>query len=165
MTYFLTITCYGAWIHGDESGSVDPKHNVPGHRLVEPNSVRESSARERMAQGIYEMDGPRRRTVLESVREHCDFRKWVLLAVHVRTNHVHVVVDAQVAPEKVLNELKAYASRMLNLRGLDKSERRRWARHGSTRYLWSREDVEAAVVYVADRQGDPMALYVNGDRW
>ena len=73
--------------------------------------------------------------------------------------------SGSVAPEKVLNELKAYASRMLNWRGLDTDGRRRWARHGSIRYLWKREDVEAAVVYVADRQGDPMALYVNEDRW
>jgi REP element-mobilizing transposase RayT len=144
---------------------VDPRHNVPGNRLVEPNGVRESSARERMTQEPYKMDQPRRRTVLESVREHCDFRKWVLLAAHVRSSHVLVVVDAPVTPEKVLNELKAYASRMLNLRGLDTRDRRRWARHGSTRYLWKREDVEAAVVYVADHQGESMALYVNEDRW
>jgi hypothetical protein len=74
-------------------------------------------------------------------------------------------VDAPVAPEKVLNELKAYASRVLNQVGLDNPDRRRWSRHGSTRYLWKREDVEAAIVYVADRQGDPMAVYVNEDRW
>jgi hypothetical protein len=85
--------------------------------------------------------------------------------VHVRTNHVHVVVDAPVAPEKVLNEFKAYASRRLNQIGLDNADRRRWSRHGSTRYLWKREEVESAIGYVADRQGDPMALYVNEGRW
>jgi REP element-mobilizing transposase RayT len=118
-----------------------------------------------MTQEAYEMDEARRLSVLASIREHCEYRRWPLLAVHVRTNHVHVVVDAPVAPEKVLNELKAYASRMLNQAGLDKSDRRRWARHGSTRYLWKREDVEAAIVYVADHQGDPMAMYVNERRW
>jgi REP element-mobilizing transposase RayT len=85
--------------------------------------------------------------------------------VHVRTNHVYVVVDTPVTPEKVLNELKAYASRMLNQIGLDGRDRRRWSRHGSTRYLWKREEVEAAVVYVADRQGNPMAVYVDERRW
>lgn len=78
---------------------------------------------------------------------------------------MHVIVDAPVAPEKILNEFKAYASRRLNLIGLDTPERRRWARHGSTRYLWNRDDVEAAIAYVADGQGNPMAVYVNEGSW
>jgi REP element-mobilizing transposase RayT len=118
-----------------------------------------------MAQGPYELDEPRRACVLDAVLQHCEYRNWPLLAAHVRTNHVHVIVDATVAPEKVLNELKAYASRRLNQIGLDTPDRRRWARHGSTRYLWSRDEVGAAVVYVADRQGDPMAVYVNQGSW
>ena len=68
-------------------------------------------------------------------------------------------------PEKILNELKAYASRKLNQAGLDAPDRRRWARHGSTRYLWKRDEVESAIGYVADWQGDPMAVYVNELRW
>jgi REP element-mobilizing transposase RayT len=118
-----------------------------------------------MKQEPYEMDEARRQIVLASVLEHCNFRKWNLLAVHVRTNHVHVIVDAPVAPEKILNELKAYSSRKLNQVGLDSPDLRRWSRHGSTRYLWKREEVEAAVVYVADRQGNPMALCVNERMW
>jgi REP element-mobilizing transposase RayT len=165
VTYFLTFGCYGAWLHGDESGSVDPKHNIPGHRLIDPSVARLASAQDRMAQEPYEMDDARRRSVLDSILEHCEFRKWNLLAVHVRTNHVHVIVDAPVTPEKILNELKAYASRKLNQVGLDAPDRRRWSRHGSTRYLWKREEVETAVVYVADCQGNPMAVYVNEHRW
>ena len=165
VTYLLTFSCYGSRLHGDEPGSVDPRHNIPGHRLVEPNTERVSSARDRMNQEPYEMDEARRRNVLASILEHCQHRNWRLLAAHVRTNHVHTIVDAPVTPEKVLNELKAYASRMLNKIGLDSPDRRRWSRHGSTRYLWKREDVEAAIVYVADHQGNPMAMYVNEDRW
>ncbi len=118
-----------------------------------------------MTQEPYEMDDARRLAVLAAVRQHCEYRNWPLLAAHVRTNHVHVVVDAPVAPEKALNELKAYASRHLNRVGLDSPDRRRWSRHGSTRYLWKREEVESAIGYVADRQGEPMALYVNERRW
>jgi REP element-mobilizing transposase RayT len=163
--YFLTFVCYGTWLHGDESGSVDPRHNVPGHRLIEPNAAWVSSEQSRMLQEPYEMDEPTRACVLDAVLQHCEYRNWPLLAAHVRANHVHVIVDAPLSPEKVLNELKAYASRRLNQIGLDPPDRRRWARHGSTRYLWNRDDVEAAVKYVADRQGDPMAVYVNQGSW
>jgi REP element-mobilizing transposase RayT len=165
VTYLLTFTCDDARLHGDESGSVDPSHNVPGHVLVEPNGARVSSELHRMKQEPYEMDGQRRHNVLAAIREHCEYRCWNLLAAHVRTNHVHVIIEASVAPEKILNELKAYASRKLNQAGLDISDRRRWTRHGSTRYLWKLDEVEAAIGYVAYQQGDPMALYVNEFRW
>ncbi|MEX2261154.1 MAG: hypothetical protein WD696_04345 [Bryobacteraceae bacterium] len=36
---------------------------------------------------------------------------------------------------------------------------RRWARHGSTRYLWTTEEVSAAISYVVSRQGDPLAVF------
>jgi len=87
-----------------------------------------------------------------------------MLVAHVRSNHVHVVVDAPDRPEKVLNALKAYASRRLNKAGLDGGERRRWSRHGSTRYLWNRKQVEEAIAYVTEDQGEPMALYLNESR-
>lgn len=165
VTYLLTFSCYGARLHGEESGSVDPRHNIPGHRLVDPSAARVSSAQARMAQQPYELDEARRLGVLAAIRQHCEYRRWVLLAVHVRVTHVHVVVDAPVPPEKILNEFKAYASRHLNRIGLDASDRHRWSRHGSTRFLWKPEEVENAIAYVADRQGEPMAMYVGERSW
>ena len=82
-----------------------------------------------------------------------------MLAVHVRTNHVHVLIDADARPERVMNDLKSYASRLLNRLGFDEPDRKRWARHGSTRWLWSREAVSAALDYVIDKQGRRMAVY------
>ena len=36
MRYFITSACYGAHLHGDESGSVDRHHNVPGAPWPKP---------------------------------------------------------------------------------------------------------------------------------
>jgi REP element-mobilizing transposase RayT len=74
-----------------------------------------------------------------SLRETCACRSWRLLAAHVPSNHVHAVVDAEDPPEKVLNAFQAHASRKVSQNGLDCVSRRRWSRHGSTRYLWKRE--------------------------
>jgi hypothetical protein len=76
---------------------------------------------------------------------------------------VHVLVDADSKPERVMNDLKSFASRRLNERGLDGRDRKRWARHGSTRWLWKREEVSAARQYVVDGQGDPMAPYASSE--
>jgi REP element-mobilizing transposase RayT len=112
-----------------------------------------------MDQAPYGLDRSRRETVLAAIVERCSDRHWGLRAAHVRTNHVHLVVDADVRPERIMNDLKSYASRCLNRLGLDGPARKRWARHGSTRWLWKRQDVSAAIRYVVDRQGGPMAVF------
>jgi len=105
------------------------------------------------------MDERRRQAVLTSVMERCSNRQWCLLAAHVRMNHVHVLVEAEVRPERLMNDLKSYASRRLNQLGFDGADRKRWARHGSTRWLPTRKAVLAAIRYVVDKQGEQMAVY------
>jgi REP element-mobilizing transposase RayT len=159
MTYLITFACYGCHLHGDSTGSVDPNHNIPGSRLVEVNEKRTAWVRSRMDQPPYSMDQPQRQAVLASLVERSLNRKWTLLAAHVRTKHVHVVIAAEDRPERVMNDLKSFASRRLNELGFDTADRKRWARHGSTRWLWKREAVSAAIQYVIEKQGEPMAVY------
>jgi REP element-mobilizing transposase RayT len=104
-------------------------------------------------------DEPRRPAVLASMIERCVDRTWILLAAHVRTNHVHIVVEAEAPPERVMNDLKSFASRRLNELRFYEVDRKRWARHGSTRWLWKRDAVLAAIEYVIDKQGIRMAAY------
>ena len=127
--------------------------------MLEPDSKRVLAEQQLMDQPPYCLDRSRQEAVLSSLQEVCSHRGWSLLAARVRTNHVHVVVEAEVRPEKVMNDLKSYASRRLNRMGLDESNRKRWARHGSTRWLWKREHVAAAIGYVLDQQGDPMTVF------
>ena len=86
-------------------------------------------------------------------------RHWNLLAAHVRNHHVHLVAEAEARPERILKDLKANASRCLNRLGLDEPSRKRWARHGSMRWLWKPQSVPAAIRYVVDEQGDPRAVF------
>lgn len=58
-----------------------------------------------------------------------------------------------------MTALKAYASRGLSDAGPGTPDRMRWSRHGSTRYLWSKESIDRAVGYVLDGQGDRMEWY------
>lgn len=113
-----------------------------------------------MLQDPYLLDPAARAAVLAAIRKHCAHRGWNLLAAHVRSNHVHAIVEAETPPERIMNEFKAYASRELNRSGSDGTSRKRWARHGSTRWLWKDEDVRQALQYVIDEQGQRMALFV-----
>jgi REP element-mobilizing transposase RayT len=161
MRYFITFACYGSHLHGEDAGSVDRNHNVPGGPLAEANPKRVAAMRHEMDQPPYLLDRDRRITVLDALREVCLHRNWSLWAAHVRTTHVHVIVEADVRPEKVMNAFKSYASRGLNRLGIDGSDRKRWARHGSTRWLWKDDDVQESIRYVVSGQGEPMEVYLG----
>jgi REP element-mobilizing transposase RayT len=111
-----------------------------------------------MINGAYLLDSERRAVGLRAIVEVCRHRGWILLAAHVRTAHLHVVVNAEIGPERILNALKSYSSRALNL---DSLVDRQWARHGSTRYLWTSDQINNAVRYVISKQGEPMAIYAG----
>lgn len=164
MTYFITFACYGCHLHGSESGSVDRYRNRPGTAMLPANASRHTADAARMAQPPYLLDKPRREAVLQACLEVCRYRQWTLCAAHIRTTHVHLVVEAGTSPERVMTDTKAYASRKLNDSGVDGPRRKRWARHGSTRYLWNRREISAAIQYVVEEQGAPMSVYQSEPR-
>jgi len=151
MVYLITFSCYGSHVPGDEI-FVSRRNNRVGARRSPPSSALASAARAAMIGPAQELDSEQRQIVLQATIEVCRHRDWTLLAAHVRTAHVHVVVAGEVAPERIMNALKSYSSRALN-------SHRRWARHGSTRYLWTPEEVANAIHYVVSKQGEPMAVY------
>ncbi len=161
MRYFITFACYGAHLHGDESGSVDRGHNLFGARGLEADPQRAAGERRRMNQPPYELDCHSRAAVLETLQQVCWHRGWNLSAAHVRSSHVHIIVEGESPPEKVMNDCKAYASRALNRLDDDGPGRKRWARHGSTRWLWKDQDVREAIRYVVEEQGEPMAVFLG----
>jgi REP element-mobilizing transposase RayT len=158
VTYLITFACYGCHLHGSESGSVDGRHNAHGTPILAVDLVRAAAECERMDQAPYHLDEIRRDAVLEAIQDVCRHRGWGLLAAHVRSNHVHTVGDTEIPPERVMGDFKAYASRRLNEMRLDGPNRKRWARHGSTRWLWKPHDVSAAIQYIVAEQGDAMSV-------
>jgi REP element-mobilizing transposase RayT len=152
-TYLITFTCYGTWLHGDSRGSVDRKHNIPGTPFVPENSERLKAIRTAtMKQESICFNEEHRQVVDQTIREVCDHKQWELLAINVRTNHVHTVVTAEDKPEIVMNYFKRYASRRLHEQHMFAKETTLWTRHGSTRYLNDQKSIDAAVQYVLEGQ-------------
>jgi REP element-mobilizing transposase RayT len=159
MRYLITFACYGTHLHG-EPGAVDRHHNMPGTPLAGISPARVEIKRQQMNQPPYLLDKTRRQTVLNAIHEGCQHTNWKLWAAHIRTNHVHTVVEADESLETIMNALKSYASRDLNKIQIDDANRKRWARHGSTRWLNSDEATQEAIRYVIQKQGQPMELYL-----
>lgn len=161
LAYLITWTCYGTWLHGNEFGSVDRDHNVPGSAYVAHQPGRRQYEREHLKGPPYQLEEPQRQIVLRTIWDVCEFRGWELVAAHVLDCHVHVVVSAGVRPEDAMDDFKAYASRALN--GMEGRRENRWTRHGSTRYVDHQEGLEGAIRYVYEGQPATMARWKVGE--
>jgi REP element-mobilizing transposase RayT len=160
LAYHITFTCYGNRLHGDASGTTSRRYfNSPGGERIPYKPGLVLTEREMMIQPPYELDTTRRKIVLDAIIGTCARRGWSLYAAHVRSTHVHVLVYSILKPERVMNDLKAFASKRLNESGLDDKCRKRWARHGSTMYKWTDAEVEAAFHYILRQQGAPMEVF------
>ena len=151
--YMLTWTCYGTRLHGDRRGSVHKKSARPTSPLLPHDRSLARRQRETLTSPPLMLEDRMRDVIAQVIRDHCIMRQWALHAANVRTNHVHIVVSASdVSPESAMTQLKAWSTRRLREADLIKPDRRVWTRHGSTRYLWTKEEIGAAIVYVRDMQ-------------
>jgi REP element-mobilizing transposase RayT len=153
LAYFLTLAGYGTRLHGDARGTVDRRHNTPGEPPLRRDDFRKDFARRSLNWQPMTFGEEARRIVEASFKATCTFQGWKLLAVHCRTNHVHAVVVVHDTPSRVMHDLKWRATRALRDGHVVAGSRPVWARHGSTRYLWTEADVSAAIAYTLEAQG------------
>jgi hypothetical protein len=102
--YLITFHTYGTWLPGDPRGTV-PRHQ---NRYGEPKRGRCDALMER-ARGLLQsppvvLEPEERVVVLNAFQEVCRHRSWALLAAHVRTNHVHIVVSAGALPGRMMGD-------------------------------------------------------------
>ncbi len=151
--YLITFTSYGTWLHGDDRGSVDREHNLPGSPVLHGDPDQERRQFANLKHPPLELDEAMRCVTQDTFREVAEHRGWLLHAVHVRPAHCHVVVTADAPPERVMGDLKSYASRRLREAGLVAQEQSVWTRHGSTRWINDESHLLASIRYVLDHQG------------
>jgi len=153
----ITFRCYGTWLHGDERGSVDRFHNHYRSPYLSASEMRRQHSARKLKCEPVTLEAAQRESVEMAIRETCAFRTWLLQAINVRTNHVHVVVTiGAIPPERALNAFKANATRRLRQEGHWNYQHSPWADKGSKRYLWNERSMERAVDYVTNGQGDEL---------
>ncbi|MCP4785296.1 MAG: hypothetical protein GY903_01580 [Fuerstiella sp.] len=147
IAYFITWTTYGTWLPGDERGW---QRRGQGD-VKPPNRMFVKMAEADMKETAFLLSHDDREIVESVIVKHCEIRGWNLHTVNVRSNHVHVVVTAPgYAPKTVRNQLKAWSSR--NLKRCNPSRERFWTKGASCRWINHENDLESAIIYVADVQ-------------
>ena len=145
LAYFLTWTTYGTWLPGDERGWVH--HRNSG--IQPPDSQRAAQARKLMKACPVRLSDKQREIASETIRASCRAKGWHVHALNVRSNHVHIVLNAaDQGPERAMSFLKAWASRKLNEIFSPSVRQRWWTRHGSTRYIKTAASLDKAIEYV-----------------
>lgn len=153
IAYFLTWTTYGTWLHGDERLSVDRRRNQRGTPRIAPSEALRSMRRELIRHDPVVLDDTERQIVHRAVKACADRRGWRILALNVRTNHVHCVIHAAgKEPDRVLGDLKAWPTRYLRKSGLCSDTMKVWTRGGSTRWVHDDKSLAAAFEYVLHQQ-------------
>ena len=128
LAVFFTFRCYGTWLHGDDRGSVDRDHNNYGAPRISPNSNWRKHNEGLLLHLPVTLTASQRKSVERSIRNTCEKRGWTLLAINVRTNHVHAVVRIGAKkPKDALIALKANATRQLREEDLWTYEHTPWA--------------------------------------
>jgi REP element-mobilizing transposase RayT len=155
LAYHIVWTTYGTWLPGDARGWVTKKTSG----IQEPDPERQQRARANMAEHEVFLTPAQRALVEHTIREHCRIRQWSLHAVHVGSNHIHVVVTADRDADEVIKQLKAWCSRKLSdAAGLRnavaaKAGRRRWFTEGGDKEVIDDENYLAnAIRYVSEGQ-------------
>jgi REP element-mobilizing transposase RayT len=157
LAHLITFRTYGTWLHGDRRGSIDRFHNRYKSPYIEPNEQWHRHNREALDVAPVMLDAEQRRSVELSVRGICEFKRWHLYALNIRTNHVHIVVCVgSIKPERALTAFKANATKKMRYDGCWQQNSTPWAEKGSKRYLWNERSISQAVEYVVCGQGDDL---------
>src|SRR5258708_3131685 len=143
LAYLVTFRSYGTWLPGDPRG-----YHVRRSPGLQPRPVLRAWSEAALVAPVFVLSAQSRAVVDAAIRDHCDHAGWSVRALHVRTNHVHLVVSGTAPPERMMGQLKAWATRRLREAALVAPGIRPWAGHGSTRYLWTDEAVADACSYV-----------------
>ena len=164
LAYLLTFRTFGTWLHGDQRSA---NQRVRKHSRSTPRVEPNVPLHERMMESIRHqptiLSPVQRHHVAGAIHEVCAYRGYSMRALNIRSNHGHAVVSAEVKPERIVNEFKAYSTRKLRQEQEFANDQIIWSRGASTRYLWKPRNVEAAIEYVLYSQGDipPETIFVD----
>lgn len=160
LAIFFTFRCYGTWLHGDERGSVDRHHNAYRSPKIKPNSDWKSFVETEMTHPPVTLDARMRRSVEKGIRHLCEKRGWRLIAINVRTNHIHCVIEiGSYSPDRALAAIKASGTREMREEGCWPHDLSPWVDKGSKRRLWNERSVWEAADYTLNRQGKDLNDY------
>ena len=116
--------------------------------MLEASQYRQQWEQKQMKHAAVYFNSRQRGIIDHAIREVVEYNKWLLHALDVRRDHVHVVLTALKQPEAVMNSMKTWCTRKLRETRRIPTDTKPWSRHGSTRWLWTEDELREACAYV-----------------
>ena len=147
---FLTFRTYGSWLPGDERGWVARDGQGPQGPL--PYLKAHCSRVMRQPPMIFTSE---MRLVIDSViREYCQRRGWRVIALSVRSNHVHLLLYSNRPGLTAMAQIKAAVTTSLRRAELVERDRIVFARGGSWRGCYTPLGFDRIRSYIVFGQDD-----------
>jgi REP element-mobilizing transposase RayT len=104
---------------------------------------------------------PQAETALAQFLETANHRGWMMLAASIMANHYHLVIQApdEWEADRILADLKAYATRTLSRTYGKPPSETWWTGKGSKRRLKDDRAIQSGVYYVLYRQPNPLVVW------
>ncbi|HKB02717.1 MAG TPA: hypothetical protein VKD90_10885 [Gemmataceae bacterium] len=167
--WLLTSAFYGNRLPGDPRGFVSRvrdvragdapgtrhEHDIPGTPVDADMPGLHRSAQGQLKGPPIRVNPEQAGALVPQFRETAGLRGWLLLAVAVVEDHVHLVVGVRgdPHPRKVLGDFKAYGSRPLTRGWGTPPSGTWWTYGGSKRKLPNTRAVRSAIIYLRDQPG------------
>jgi hypothetical protein len=172
--WLITWTCYGTRLPGAAAGFVgnvresdgtQVTHNVPGTPCDADMPLLEAYVRRHMSGSPVQMEQRDAEAMIRQYQETARIRGWILQAASVMVDHTHVVISVpgDPDPQSILETLKSWATRALKKHRPIPANGTYWTAKGSRRKLPGDQAVREAVIYVVEKQPNPLAVLYAPD--
>ena len=138
--YLVTWTTYGTWVQGDKREYVKNGKILPG------DSELEKANKRRQLKNAVKLNRGQKEIVKRAILERAKMIGQEVLAIAVRSNHVHIVVNRiDKTIEEVVAGYKRVATKVLNDRGF---EGRVWTTGFDKRFCFDEKELGSKITYV-----------------
>ena len=160
IAHLVTLTCQGADPKAVANGFLNRLRQFchKQHKWLWKKSPRTSVLKISGTRPHRRLDATQRAIVLEALHQSCERHGWILYSAHVRPAHLHAVIGAPDSRSHILSVFKSETARALKNQG--QCVKSPWSQGGNVLPLWNAVGFAAAVEYILEEQGRPMALHI-----
>jgi len=147
--YMVTFTTYGTWLQGDKRGF------VKNGKILEASEGLEQANKKMQSSEEVTLKKEQREIVRDAILQEAARIGENVLAIAVRSNHIHAVIEGGGKPiDMLVNRFKTAAYYALRNNGF---EQKIWTRGYDKRFCFNEKDLKAKIAYV-NRHGNGLKI-------
>ena len=143
IAYLITFRCYGTWLHGDTSGSVNKFNDKYSSPFIKTSTIRETENKNKLKGEAVKLNSKQRKIVEQTIRE-VSFKGLGFHALKVRTIIFTSCSTGSHSAKSALSAFKWSSTRNLK-QNIWNYEHSPWSDKGSERFLWNEKSLEIAM--------------------